>query len=794
MQGWNLAIKKNIKLDKDLFASLLLPSIILFACFVPFYLSLASQFSQSAIYQQTTNFIEFDSQRVIKDIAVFSSDHYRTEVHPIFLLLVNLLGSLLTVITGSSRLAAQIIIVAAGSLCVSLSYLLFFLIGNNKINAFLLSLMFGFSSAQIIFSAIPESSSISALSLMPTYFVFLFSLKRKKIYFWYWSIAGICAFGITATNFVQTVICYIVALFYLKGPLSKKDILFKFTNFSGLCILVSGVLSLIQKFIYPFSSVFFLPSAQMDERRFMSFLIFKRPLLVLVEVVKSIFLMNVSSPLPNLDLFQGVDYPFATFLFSWNYSTFAWVGIGLLVCLYLLSIYKLIHLKNEFRPFFIGIGACLAFNFIFHCFYGVMMDEIELYLYSGNFTFLVFCLFIPLTFDKSNLVRILIIFESAFLLYTNFSLVTDIINIYTENERSMVAYRFQLQVLYNRSGIPAPSSADYFLFGMGPRQKMIYEKGELKDLFTGEVIKSWKVKEEKIIPPDYEVKITTQNNRLVKIYEDEKGVWINEDGIDLLISRGEVKLPDFSDYAYSSILKVLNQEILIDISNGKPLPNLLTYSSPWYRDAAMMCMSLQKTGNLGLVKNWIEGLSDAYDMQSGSAEPDNLGEALYMISLVSNASDPLVPKIISEANRISINNSLAGITDGAEHPVYQTAWMKFGLDSLGLEDDYVLPKVKDTYENLTWWLPEKVSQEQAGSLESLDYPYLSWAEDHTLGTKPSILGNTLYPLSWESNAGKADYSRMTDIDKIYEDKRTCQPHGWTAAEMFLYLYDSGSSF
>jgi hypothetical protein len=791
MKGRKLSI---IKFDFNLVTCLLLPSIILFVCFFSFYFSLANQIGQSAIYQQITNFIEFDSQRVIKDIAVFSTDHFRTEVHPIFLLLVNLPGSLLTLITNSSQLSAQIIIVFAGSLCVALSYILFFIIGKNKINAFLLSIMFGFSSAQIIFSSIPESSSISALSLMPTYFVFLLSLKRKKVNFLYWSIAGICAFGITATNFIQTIICYMVALISMKSPLSKKDLIFKFTNFAGFCILVAAVLSLIQKVIYPYSSIFFLPSAQMDERHFMSLLIFQRPFLVLLEVVKSLFLMNVSSPLPNLNLYHGVVYPFATFLFSWNYSTYAWVGIGLLIFLYFLAIYKLFHIRDEYRPFFIGIGACIAFNFIFHCFYGVMMDEIELYLYCGNFTFLLFCLFAPLTFEKSNLLRILIILEAALLLYTNLSFFTDIKNIYTENEPSMVSYRFQLQLLYNRSGIPAPSTANYFLFGMGPRRKMIYENGVLKDLYTGKVVKSWKVINEKIIPPDYEVKITADNNRTVKIFEDEKGIWINEDGKDQLISGGEVNLPDFSGYTYSSILKVLNQEILIDITNGEPLPNLLTYTSPRYRDAAMMCMSLQKTGNIGLVKNWIEGLSEPYDMQSGVAEPDNLGEALYMISLVSNADDPLVPKILTQANRITIDNSLTGLTDGAEHPVYQTAWMKFGLDSLGLEDDYVLPNVQDTYGKLAWWLPGYVPQNQVGSLESIDYPYLSWAEDHTLGKKPAILGNLLYPLSWKSNAGKTEYSMMTEIiNKTFKEERSCQPHGWTAAEMFLYLYDSGGS-
>ena len=70
-------------------------------------------------------------------------------------------------------------------------------------------------------------------------------------------------------------------------------------------------------------------------------------------------------------------------------------------------------------------------------------------------------------------------------------------------------------------------------------------------------------------------------------------------------------------------MRVLRHEILINIVNGKPVPNLFVYPKPWYRDAATMCMCLKKTGNLHLVEDWILGLKEPFDRNNdGDCEPD----------------------------------------------------------------------------------------------------------------------------------------------------------------------------
>ena len=45
----------------------------------------------------------------------------------------------------------------------------------------------------------------------------------------------------------------------------------------------------------------------------------------------------------------------------------------------------------------------------------------------------------------------------------------------------------------------------FFLFGMGDRRKLVYQKGVLRDARTGEEVRRWEVSAERIVPPAYTV-------------------------------------------------------------------------------------------------------------------------------------------------------------------------------------------------------------------------------------------------------------------------------------------------
>lgn len=203
-------------------------------------------------------------------------------------------------------------------------------------------------------------------------------------------------------------------------------------------------------------------------------------------------------------------------------------------------------------------------------------------------------------------------------------------------------------------------------------------------------------------------------------------------------------------------------------------------------------MVLEKTGNVGLIRDWIMSLRDPFDRNNGgNEEPDNLGQVLYMLSLVSDACHPIVKTVLDAAKHVSSNEHLTGLTDGREDPVYQTKWLKFGLNQLGLADDYMVPKTEDRYAPLFWWDKEDIvlSPDVRYHNNAERYPYLAWAEAHFWGDEPPMrFAADGYPLTWESYASEADYSKMRIIDEGFVERKLSMPHTWHGAEMFLYLH------
>jgi len=65
--------------------------------------------------------------------------------------------------------------------------------------------------------------------------------------------------------------------------------------------------------------------------------------------------------------------------------------------------------------------------------------------------------------------------------------------------------------------------------------------------------------------------------------------------------------------------------VLVNIVPAGPVPNLFVYRKPRCRDAAMVCMVLQRTGNLHLVADWIASLRRPFDLNNArNREPDSL--------------------------------------------------------------------------------------------------------------------------------------------------------------------------
>jgi hypothetical protein len=361
---------------------------------------------------------------------------------------------------------------------------------------------------------------------------------------------------------------------------------------------------------------------------------------------------------------------------------------------------------------------------------------------------------------------------------------------------SLTTYRAELQAFQAEfGGSRELPNTPFFLFGMGQRTKLVYKAGSLINATTGKLLREWPMKTAAIVPSAYCVTIATASGAAVRIVEDEQAVWIEEKDARRAVdgTQHSIRLPDFKEYRYPQVLRVLHQELLLNVIDGKPVPNFLVYPKPWYRDGAMMAMCYKATGNLDLIRDWILALTEPYDRNNnGETEADNLGQALYLISLVSDRNHPLVGKVLKELPRFEVDDPggkyLKGRSDFSFHPVYQTKWAKYGLRALGLPDPYVVPRMEDSYSAL-FWMDYRDTYVKGQDARDLSYPYLDWACDHFHGLKRSPISNRDYPLTWEKNASAANYPGMTIISGEYGQQRLAAPHTWHAAEVFLYLLE-----
>ena len=207
-----------------------------------------------------------------------------------------------------------------------------------------------------------------------------------------------------------------------------------------------------------------------------------------------------------------------------------------------------------------------------------------------------------------------------------------------------------------------------------------------------------------------------------------------------------------------------------------------------------MAMCFKQTGNLDVIKDWVLGLTEPYDRNNaGETEADNLGQALYLISLFAGTNHPRVPRILKELPRFEVAGGegkyLKSRSDFAEHPAYQTKWAKFGLTALELPDPYVVPQVPDSYSALFWmdFKDTYVAGEDAD--DRGNYPYLGWACDHFHGLKKSPISNRDNPLTWEAKASQAHYDGVKHLSEEYMKRQLAAPHTWQAAEVLLYLLE-----
>lgn len=414
-------------------AGFVLLCIALFLLFFSLYWSIGNSLAHTGALSEYDILFEMDTPRAIDDIAVFSADHYRTNVHPLYVLFTNPPGMLFHYLLNSKVGAAIVINSSFGACAVSLTSVLLWLRNRNYMSVLLLSSGFGLSTTQIALSSIPETYILASCSLIVTYILFWINLQRKELYFVWWVIAGIFTLGVSSTNFIQTLFCYSLVIYAMTKKSANRlrssvSLLYRFIVAVFFSVIA---LSLVQKVIYPASSLFFVPQAYFEEISYTSLFIARHPFTVLPQIFLQFFLVNVVAPLPRIFSMSERTLPAITFEHFQNYTFIGAAAAMVWLCLLCWCILKNASRKENNDYFLPGISLCVLWNIVLHSFYGVRDNgKLEYFNVSSAVTCLVWALFSGSAVPGKKGIKIALAILVFLMGYNNISVMKHIIDLY----------------------------------------------------------------------------------------------------------------------------------------------------------------------------------------------------------------------------------------------------------------------------------------------------------------------------------------------------------------------------
>jgi hypothetical protein len=399
------------------------------------YFSISTGLATAGLFRDNDTLFGIDARRAIDDMAVFASWHYRTAVHPSFVLLVNPFGLVLNLLTRSPEISAIVLNSVFGALGVALAFLLLKRFLADTTRAALLGLFFGFCASQLFLSIIPDTETLATVSLIATYMVLLLSLHSQRRLLGLWILAGAFSLAVVATNLAQVLICYLVFELSVLGARRVVTAVWRTAIVAAGAMAIVAALSWLQQVLYPAVSVFSASRAYAEESAYVSLLVFQEPVRVLLSVLSNLTLLDVISPYPqvlqSLGPFSDASVlpPSVSFTGPSRFGNLGWVAVGLWACLLALSLLSLPKSRKP-RVLLTAAGLCMLFNLSLHSFYGVTSERIELFLYSGNFAFLVIMLVSPVKIGSSKLTVGLLGLLAALVAANNITVVMQLPSLY----------------------------------------------------------------------------------------------------------------------------------------------------------------------------------------------------------------------------------------------------------------------------------------------------------------------------------------------------------------------------
>ena len=785
-----------------------------------------------------------DANRVFSDFTEISASHYRAKVHPFYVLIWQTLYHLFRPPVTSGSVPIRIMIAVFSGINVGIFSLFISRLTTNKILNVIACAIMMLSFPQIYFGAqMLECYIFTQTAVLLTILYFSFALEKRNynlpallflaLFLTGNNIAYVCIFGIF----------YLVLLFRLPEKMEEK--FFKGLVFAALFIIFLSLLLLVQTVFYGFSTpsnILSMYAGILDEETsyiqlggvtwikyaadFFSIIMFEYLPFGIGNIVKFGWIWAVLLILPFVLVKKIKNKPL---FFSIAAS-----------CMFLFMFHRIYGMSPEF-PLYFPVILC-----VFLCLFSFLFTVLPRTINICVSSLLLMALFCINSFGTYNIYRInkFVFGHLDIGSYKNYkqniNALENIVAGYhghnlffykalenTEKAWPKTPVHEEIYRAYKNNDLDivmlpfseANRVRPTFFFGLENRRKLIFEDNVLKDFRTGENLYVFPDSTVTVQPWDYSVEITNQDGLSgYTIKETETGVFIAHENIvtssfparRVLIEQNFIPgtqnkigdIPDFSGYQYPLIMKTLYHEIMFSIIDGIPYARLFDYfhdenGAPnqviWYRDVAYVALFLEFVNRTELIIDFIEKIDKMYDANRNVNEPDNLGEILYLQSLLESPNKNLIEKIIHEAIRIKDKSgNLTGTTDGARSSAYQNGWLIFGLERLGMDNIAALfnhnSSIDDNrYSRLLWFfcdneMSDKPQCRENGgfhidetatytALTKQPYPYIDTGMAHFSRKKGDkyhnpVLTQVTYPLTWGDGT---------------------RPHIWHAVELFMYL-------
>jgi hypothetical protein len=248
----------------------------------------------------------------IIDLTRVGGAHYRTQLHPLFVLLLNPVGLVLRALLrgagseASGRVAAIVLTAAAGGAAVALFGRLLDRWGLTREALLAWSLLFGVSASQMVFAVLPETFVFSGLSLLLVAVVVGHPRSGRLARV----LASIACFGMAVSNLAA------VGLVRLEAALwtGRRAAFRSAVRLAGATVLISLPLAALQLALYP-RTVPFYAVGSMARDDHMSFY---RPSSLgegagrLLNVASNLFLFDLAAPRLQVEG-AGTEWPSVDF-------------------------------------------------------------------------------------------------------------------------------------------------------------------------------------------------------------------------------------------------------------------------------------------------------------------------------------------------------------------------------------------------------------------------------------------------------------------------------------------------